>query len=35
MRNPKKFGSSKLDIYNLTYDLSKFAQKSEKEIAKP
>ena len=35
MRNPTKFGSPKLNIYNLTYDFSKFAQKIEKEIAKP
>ena len=25
MRNPTKFGSPKLDIYNLAYDFSKFA----------
>jgi len=35
MRNTTKFGSPKLDIYNSAYDVSKFAQKSEKEIAKP
>ena len=29
MRNPTKFGSPKLDIYNLTYDFSKFAHISE------
>jgi len=29
MRNPTKFGSLKLDIYNLTYDFSKFAYISE------
>ena len=29
MRNPTKFGSPKLDIYTLTYDVSKFAHISE------
>ena len=30
MRNPTKFGSPKLNIYNLAYDFSKFASISEK-----
>jgi len=30
MRNPTKFGSPKLDIYNSTYDFSKFASIFEK-----
>ena len=29
MRNPTKFGSPKLNIYNLTYDFSKFAYIAE------
>ena len=29
MRNTKRFGSPKLDIYNSTYDFSKFAYVSE------
>ena len=29
MRNTTKFGSPKLDIYNSTYDFSKFAYISE------
>ena len=29
MRNTTKFGSQRLDIYNSTYDFSKFAYKSE------
>ena len=32
MRNPIKFSSPKLDIYNSTYDFSNLVQKSVKEI---